>query len=41
MVLDNFIDFIIDDEEEIRLFNEDDIVRLSDEGCGRDVNVDD
>lgn len=41
LVSDNFIDLTIDDEEETRPSNEDDIARPSDEGRGRDVNADD
>ena len=38
---DNFIDLTIDDEEETRSYNEDDLARSGDEGrCGRDVNTD-
>ena len=42
LVSDNFIDLTIDEEEERRSCNEDDIARPGDEGrCGRDVNADD
>ena len=42
LVSDNFIDLTIDDEEEIKSCNEDDIARPRDEGrCGRDVNAED